>query len=310
MTRSAPRSLPAQVHRLGDHVDAGRGVRHRAAAARNRSRRPRPHPSGRRPCRSVELGEALEPAVDHEQLLLGQSLLRAVGLRRADQPEQLVVDVGGEDQGRPRPWRDVRARCRQREGRRGRLGPRRALLRRPWRPEPPTGPLLRRWWRSRRRRPRRCRHRPRSPRGAARRDRGWWRSSASGPRERSGAGRPPARSRRTPCRRCAGSSRAPDRRTGRAPSTATSSPPSAACSTSTKPGPPSDIGTSTSSVSGSRRRQPAAIAAAASTALKVPANLSGATTTRMAGDDSPAGSAANSGRPARRTWRRIRPWTC
>ena len=60
-----------------------------------------------------------------------------------------------------------------------------------------------------------------------------------------------------------------------------SSPPSAALSTSTKPGPPSDIGARSISSSGACRRHPAAIASAASTALSVPANLSGATKIRM-----------------------------
>ena len=60
-----------------------------------------------------------------------------------------------------------------------------------------------------------------------------------------------------------------------------SSPPSAALSTSTKPGPPSDIGARSISSSGACRRHPVAIASAASTALSVPANLSGATNIRM-----------------------------
>ncbi len=70
--------------------------------------------------------------------------------------------------------------------------------------------------------------------------------------------------------------------------TASSSPPREACSTSTKPGPPSAIGTSSSSSSGARRRQPSAIACAASTALSVPANLSGAIRTRMPPIQTPA----------------------
>ncbi len=51
--------------------------------------------------------------------------------------------------------------------------------------------------------------------------------------------------------------------------------------TSTKPGPPSDIGARSSSSAGACRAQPVAIASAASTAVSVPANLSGATRTRM-----------------------------
>ena len=57
--------------------------------------------------------------------------------------------------------------------------------------------------------------------------------------------------------------------------------PGASLSTSTKPGPPSDIGARSSSSSGACRRQPSAMAAAASTAVSVPANLSGAIRTRM-----------------------------
>ena len=99
---------------------------------------------------------------------------------------------------------------------------------------------------------------------------------------RSGAGRTPGRSRRTPSRpRRAGPSRAPARPRGPRTVSASSSPPSAACSTSTNPGPPSDIGARSSSSSGACRAQPSAIASAASTAVSVPANLSGATRTRM-----------------------------
>ena len=48
-----------------------------------------------------------------------------------------------------------------------------------------------------------------------------------------------------------------------------------------EPGPPSDIGARSSSSSGASRAQPSAMASAASTAVSVPANLSGATRTRM-----------------------------
>jgi hypothetical protein len=55
---------------------------------------------------------------------------------------------------------------------------------------------------------------------------------------------------------------------------------SAAASTSTKPGPPSDSGRRTRSSPGATERQPAANASATSTAGSVPANLSGQISTR------------------------------
>ena len=60
-------------------------------------------------------------------------------------------------------------------------------------------------------------------------------------------------------------------------------PPSEAARTSTKPGPPSASGTGTRSSPGAARRHPTLSASAASTAVRVPANLSGATTTLTPG---------------------------
>src|SRR5690606_13811698 len=62
--------------------------------------------------------------------------------------------------------------------------------------------------------------------------------------------------------------------------------PSASCRACTNPGPPSAIGASTSSSSAAVRRHPSAIAAAASGAVRVPANLSGATTMRTSAVES------------------------
>src|SRR6185312_8450375 len=62
--------------------------------------------------------------------------------------------------------------------------------------------------------------------------------------------------------------------------TGTVCPSSTVDSTSTNPGPPSDIGSRTSSSSGATWFQPARIASAASTAVSVPSKASGATTTR------------------------------
>src|SRR3954470_9670464 len=59
------------------------------------------------------------------------------------------------------------------------------------------------------------------------------------------------------------------------------SPPRLAARTATKPGPPSESGSTSTSSSGAASDQPAAIAAAASTADKVPPKESGPTTTRV-----------------------------
>ena len=59
------------------------------------------------------------------------------------------------------------------------------------------------------------------------------------------------------------------------------SPPCAAAITSRKPGPPSESGSTSTSSSGALDCHPRRIAVAASVAVNVPANLSGATRTRM-----------------------------
>src|SRR5674476_1122738 len=61
--------------------------------------------------------------------------------------------------------------------------------------------------------------------------------------------------------------------------TETVAPPSALDMTSVKPGPPSDSGTRVRSSCGALRRQPSAIASAASPALRVPVKQSGAMST-------------------------------
>ena len=87
---------------------------HRAAAARSRARRRRRHPSRGRYGGRRGRAKCLEAAVDRDQPLLGEPLLRAEGLGGAEQPGQRVVDVAGRDQlhaGQARPAR-VRGRGR------------------------------------------------------------------------------------------------------------------------------------------------------------------------------------------------------
>ena len=224
-------------------------------------------------------GPLLQPAVDDRQPLLGDALLRTEGLGGAEQPGQRALDVAGRDQPHAR---DGRARGVQVDVGRRRRGPRRrrraavgevapsaasspappSLV--PLPPSPTTtvvAPAV-----------------DGGPRPARRRRTS---SPARRPRRRSGAGRTPGRSRRTRCRRPGSTVAGTGSPSGPRTVHASSSPPSAACSTSTNPGPPSDIGARSSSSSGACRAQPAAIASAASTAVSVPANLSGATRTRM-----------------------------
>ena len=76
----------------------------RPGAARNRARRPHPPPCRRPSLRSVSSANPLELRVDVLLAVLGDALLRAEDVGRAAQSEQRVVDVG----------RDRRARSRQR----------------------------------------------------------------------------------------------------------------------------------------------------------------------------------------------------
>ena len=142
---------------------------------------------------------------------------------------------------------------------------------------PRAAPLPRRWWRCRRARPRWWWHRRRRPPRRPRRPRPWSSSTASGS-SRSGCPHAWADSTNAvPSRRRIVTG--VGRPSGPATVTTSRSPPSESCRTSTNPGPPSAIGSVVSWSSGAWRDHPSTMARAASGAVSVPANASGATST-------------------------------
>ncbi len=240
----------------GDQLDAGLAARAEARAARSRGRRRRRRPSRAAVRRSTARGELLQPAVDGGDPLLGDALLRAEGLGRAEQAGERDVDVGGHhqlDAGRAARGPGARSTV-VHAVEAGGAAVEDAVGGGAQRGEQPGAAVVgagaaearpRPW--SRRRRPRRA--------PARRRRRSW----------------PPRRRRRRRQQVQAARLGALDvgrvadaqhrgrhRLAVRPRSTVTtcSSPPSAACRTSTKPGPPSAIGARSSSSSGARRRQP------------------------------------------------------
>ena len=232
--------------------------------------------------RSVATASSSSDAVDRRQPLLGDALLRPEDLGRAEQAGQRVVDVAGGDQlarppaarGRPPGRPAVTPRRPAAPASRGRsaVAPSAASS-----PAPPSlVPLPPR--------PTTIRRAPASSAAAAARRRRSVRGRLGALAARSGAGRTPGRSRRTPCRRRAAAWPAPGRRTGPRTVTASSSPPERGVQHVDEPraavGHRREVELVVGRVTAaSRRRSPRA----ASTAVSVPANLSGATRTRMRG---------------------------
>ena len=99
---------------LGDQVDARLAAWRRARSSAKPMPPAAPAPLSSDVRRSVAAAKRLQPAVDLDDLLLGDALLRAEGLGGAEQAGERVVDVGGGHQGdaapaargpgRGRPW--------------------------------------------------------------------------------------------------------------------------------------------------------------------------------------------------------------